>query len=64
MAKVLEKSSVIVVGSETPDIVRQMKMTPASTIEEAFQLAAHSLGRRDLDVVVVPHAMLTLPVVS
>ena len=64
MAKVLEKTSVIVVGSETPDVVRQMKMTPASTMEEAFDLAARYLGRKDLDVLVVPHAMLTLPVVS
>ena len=64
MAKVLEKTSVIVVGSETPDLVRQMKMTSASTMEEAFELAAHYLGRKDLDVLVVPHAMLTLPVVS
>jgi len=64
MAKVLEKSSVIVVGSETPDLVRQMKMISASTMEEAFELAARYLGRTDLDVLVVPHAMLTLPVVS
>ena len=64
MAKVLEKSLVIVVGSETPDLVRQMKMTPASTMDEALQLAARYLGRKDLDVLVVPHAMLTLPVVS
>jgi hypothetical protein len=33
-------------------------------MEEAFELSAHYLGRKDLDVLVVPHAMLTLPVVS
>jgi nickel-dependent lactate racemase len=64
MAKVLEKTRVIVVGSETPELVRQMKMLPASDMNAAFQLAAHYLGRKDLDVLVVPHAMLTLPVVS
>ncbi len=64
MAKVLEKTRVIVVGSETPDLVRQMKMDSASTMEEAFHLAARHLGQNQLDVLVVPHAMLTLPVVS
>jgi len=39
-------------------------MISASTMEEAFELAARYLGRTDLDVLVVPHAMLTLPVVS
>jgi nickel-dependent lactate racemase len=64
MAKVLERARVIVVGSETPDVVRQMKMDSAPTMEEAFRLAAHQIGREDLDVLIVPHAMLTLPVVS
>jgi nickel-dependent lactate racemase len=64
MAKVLEKTRVIVVGSETPEVVRQMKMIPASDMDAAFELAARYLGRKDLDVLVVPHAMLTLPVLS
>jgi nickel-dependent lactate racemase len=64
MAKVLEKTRVIVVGSETPEVVRQMKMIPASDMDAAFELAAQYLGRKDLDVLVVPHAMLTLPVLS
>jgi nickel-dependent lactate racemase len=64
MAKVLEKTGVVVVGSENPELVRQMKMIPASDMNAAFQLASHHLGRKDLDVLVVPHAMLTLPVVS
>jgi nickel-dependent lactate racemase len=64
MAKVLEKTRVIVVGSETPELVSQMKMIPASDMNAAFRLASRHLGRRELDVLVVPHAMLTLPVVS
>ena len=64
MAKVLEKSHVIVVGSETPEIVRTLKMVPAKDMKEAFQIAAETWGRQDLDVLIVPHAMLTLPVVS
>jgi nickel-dependent lactate racemase len=62
MAKVLEKARVVIVGSEHPDVVAACKMTPAATVEEALALAARELGE-DLDVLVVPHALLTLPVV-
>jgi hypothetical protein len=63
MAKVLEKARVVIVGSETPDVVRDCKMTPVETMEEALKLAANELGS-DLDVLIVPHALLTLPVVT
>jgi len=63
MAKVLEQSNVIIVGSEYPDLVAACKMIPATTIEEALQLAASKLGP-ECDVLVVPHAMLTLPVLQ
>ncbi|HUX77003.1 MAG TPA: nickel-dependent lactate racemase [Anaerolineae bacterium] len=63
MAKVLEKARVVIVGSEHPDVVAACKMTPAATVEEALALAARELGE-DLDVLVVPHALLTLPVVG
>ncbi len=64
MAKVLEKANVIIVGSKTPDIVRQVHMIPAADMEQAFRIAAQKIGRQDLDVLIVPHALLTLPIVS
>jgi len=64
MAKVLERVRVIVVGSQTPDIVRQVHMIPAHDMEDAFRISAQNIGRRDLEVLVVPHALLTLPIVS
>jgi lactate racemase len=68
MAKVLEGARVVIVGSERPDVVTACKMTPVETMEEALALAARELGGaaegRPLDVLVVPHALLTLPVVS
>ena len=64
MAKVLEKNPVIVVGSKAPEVVRQAKMLPASDMDEAFQRAAAILGRKNLDVLIVPHALLTLPIVK
>lgn len=63
MAKVLEKSKVIIVGSECPDIVAACKMIPASTMDEAIRIAAKDTGV-SCDVLIVPHAMLTLPVVQ
>jgi nickel-dependent lactate racemase len=63
MAKVMEKCEVIIVGSECPDIVRQAKMVPAADMDEAFHIVTEKLGP-NLDVLIVPHALLTLPVVQ
>jgi nickel-dependent lactate racemase len=63
MAKVLEQCKVVIVGSEYPQIVRDCKMIPAATMEDALQIAAADLGEA-LDVLVVPHALLTLPIVT
>jgi len=64
MAKVLDKADVIIVGSKTPDIVRQVHMIPAADMEQAFHISAQKIGRQDLDVLIVPHALLTLPIVA
>ncbi|MBN2243325.1 MAG: nickel-dependent lactate racemase [Acidobacteria bacterium] len=63
MAKVLEKIKVVIVGSECPDAVADCKMIPAATMEEAFQTAGRDAGFSS-DVLIVPHALLTLPVVQ
>ena len=63
MAKMLEESKVIIVGSECPDLVRDCKMIPAATMEEALKLAEADLGP-SCSVLIVPHAMLTLPVIQ
>jgi nickel-dependent lactate racemase len=64
MAKVMEKNHVIFVGSETPDLVHQMHMIPAEHMERAFHIAAEKMGRNELDVLIVPHALMTLPIVD
>lgn len=72
MAKVLEKTHVIVVGSETPDLVRQVHMVPADNMDQAFRIACDLLGTNgpatqtsaNLEVLIVPHALLTLPIVQ
>jgi nickel-dependent lactate racemase len=63
MAKVLEQARVVIVGSECPDLVAACKMIPAATMEQALALASRELGE-SCDVLIVPHAMLTLPVVQ
>jgi nickel-dependent lactate racemase len=63
MAKVLEETNVVIVGSEYPDLVAACKMIPAATMEEALELAASKMGPT-CDVLIVPHAMLTLPVLQ
>jgi len=63
MAKVLEQSHVIIVGSECPDLVAACKMIPAATMDEALQIATGEIGKA-CEVLVVPHALLTLPVVQ
>jgi nickel-dependent lactate racemase len=63
MAKVLEEAQVVIVGSEHPEVVSACKMLPVETMDEALTLAARALGG-ELEVLVVPHALLTLPVVQ
>jgi len=63
MATVLLQNNIIVVGATRPDVVQQTKMIPVTTMADAFTLAAERLGP-ELDVLIVPHALLTLPVVE
>ncbi len=63
MAKVLEQAHVIIVGSECPDLVAACKMIPAETIEQALAIAQADLGD-PREVLVVPHALQTLPIVT
>ena len=64
MAKVLEKVSVIIAGTQTPDLVKACKMIPAGDMDEALDQAVKIIGKSDLDALIVPHALLTLPIVG
>jgi nickel-dependent lactate racemase len=63
MAKVLEQNDVIIVGAEDPNLVRSAKFQAAPTMEAAFAMASHKLAD-ELDALIVPHALLTLPIVQ
>jgi nickel-dependent lactate racemase len=62
MAKVLEEARVVIVGGECPEVISACKMIPAATMDEALALASRELGSQ-LEALIVPHALLTLPVV-
>jgi len=64
MAKVMETNPVIIVGSRTPEVVSQVHMIPATDMEEAFSIVAEKIGRKDLEVLIVPHGLQTLPIVN
>ena len=63
MAKVLEQNEVIIVGAEDPDLIRSAKFSSEPTMDDAFRAVSRKLGD-DLDVLIVPHALLTLPIVQ
>jgi nickel-dependent lactate racemase len=63
LAKVLEQTQIVVVGSDHPDLVSDCKMLPAPTMDAALSIAEQSLGEA-CQVLIVPNAMLTLPIVQ
>ncbi len=62
LAKVLEQNDIIIVGAQDPEMIRSAKLLAAPTMEAAFAMVREKLGD-GLDVLVVPHALLTLPIV-
>jgi nickel-dependent lactate racemase len=63
VAKLLCEANIVVVGAQAPDVVRDVKMVPVDTMEEAWAWVQARQGP-NLDVLIVPHALLTLPVVQ
>jgi nickel-dependent lactate racemase len=63
MAKVLEQCDVVIVGSEHPEVVQEMKMIPAEDMTDALRFVERKHGR-EADMLIVSHALHTLPVVE
>jgi nickel-dependent lactate racemase len=72
VASVLRDAAIVVVGADRPDVVRACAMHAVATLDEGLALAADlaraSLpsgeARRELRLLVVPHAIRTLPVAA
>lgn len=63
LAKVLERCEVVVVGCEHPRLVGEVMMTPAEDMGEALRYVERKHGK-GVHVLIVPHALHTLPVVG
>jgi nickel-dependent lactate racemase len=63
LAKVLESTQIVIVGSACPELVAACKMIPAATMAGALELAGKTLGNA-CEVLIVPHALLTLPIIT
>jgi nickel-dependent lactate racemase len=72
VASVLRDAAIVVVGAERPDVVRACAMHAAPNLDEGLALAG-DLARaslppgeagRELRLLVVPHAIRTLPIVA
>ncbi|MER3437343.1 MAG: hypothetical protein C4346_06985, partial [Chloroflexota bacterium] len=63
MARVLEDVTVMVVGAADPEAGKAIGCVPVATMEEALDRAARLVGL-PATALVVPHALLTLPVVT
>lgn len=64
LARALAENSVIVVGAHCPEIVRDLHMIPAETMYEALRMSVEIVGRPDSEVLIVPRALHTLPIVQ
>ncbi len=64
VALTLQHCQIIVAASEAPEVVRLAKLRAAVDVEEALDIAYEHVGRpRRASVLLVPHALHTLPVV-
>lgn len=63
MARVLEDVTVIVAGAENPAEIESMGFLTAPSIEDALVRASEIVGM-PANCLVVPHALLTLPIVA
>jgi lactate racemase len=63
MARVLQNVTVVFAGVDDPKPVRQIGCVPAKDIDEALDIAVERVGR-PATALVVPHALLTLPIVG
>jgi len=63
MANVLKSCNVIIVGSSVPEIVKSIKMIPAATMSEAFQIVTNDLGK-DLKMILIPNVLSILPIIK
>jgi nickel-dependent lactate racemase len=63
IASVLQKCKIIIVGCKTPNVIKDAKMIPAKDMDEAFAYVRSDFGE-NLEILFVPNAITTLPVIA
>ncbi len=63
IASVLKKCKIIIVGSQTPDIVKKAKMIPAKDMEEALNIVKNTFVN-NIELLLIPNALFTLPLID
>jgi len=63
IANVLKKCKIIIVGSQTPDIVKKTKMIPAKDMEEALNIVKNTFVN-NIEILLIPNALFTLPIID
>lgn len=63
MAKILKRANVIIVGSKIPEIVEEMKMVAAESMNEALEIAAEMVGRK-AKILITTHGLTVIPVID
>jgi nickel-dependent lactate racemase len=63
VARAMAELEFVVAGSLHPEVVRECKMTPTDTLAAGLAYAQQKLGRA-LEVAIIPHALLTLPILT
>lgn len=63
IANVLKYCKVIIVGSKNPQIIKDAKMIPASTMNEALDIVQNS-SRKNLELILLPNALSVLPIIK
>ncbi|WP_407312943.1 hypothetical protein [Desulfosporosinus sp. SB140] len=61
-ASICRKTPVILISALSEEVVKGMKMIPASSLEEAWNLTAQILERQPESVYVMPHGGNTFPI--
>ncbi len=57
-------SMIVVTKPENADFIRKTGMIPASSAEEAMQIAREKIGRKDFTITVMSHAANTVPILK
>ncbi|HXV66735.1 MAG TPA: nickel-dependent lactate racemase [Nitrosopumilaceae archaeon] len=63
IACVLNKCKIIVVGSQTPNIIQEAKMIPAQDMKEALDIIKNDL-KNNIDILLIPNSLFTLPILE